>query len=464
VKERLRHIGPRISLQLLALLVAVFLCIFLALNLFFQNYVRTNARTQLDAIEAGVTAVVSGKPDEDRDEKPRLPDLSNVLKNTIRSEATVFNLNDAYQVTDHGESDDPTELKAVASALKKTGNPLADTKYLHVRTAQGEYYVSAIDDPVLKNTYMVFALDVSGIRTLWDAVNTALVIMMAAAALIGLLIASALSRTVTAPVAELSAFAEALGGGRFEKRAMHFRDAEFQELADAMNRSAERLGEYDREQRTFFQNVSHELRTPLMSIRCYAEGIACGVMEPKQSGGVILTETDRLSELVEDLLYISRIDRCPAPEKTQEGDLRETVSLCATSLQALAKKNGVTFQYAFDEEPVLLTYNENHMCRAVNNLLSNALRYARSTVTLGCRNLQGAVEITVEDDGEGVSAEDLPHVFDRFYKGKGGKAGIGLAIVKSVAELYGGTAEALPGPGGRFVLRFPAGENCGSFA
>jgi len=462
MKTRFRRIGPRISLQLLALLAAVFLCVFAALNLFFRNYVNSNARSQLDAIEQAMTETVSGGRDEDADggARPKLPDLSSVLHNTIRSEAKVFNLDGAYALTDYDQSDDPAELTAVAAALRAENVPLAAAKYVHLRTDAGEYYVSSITDPVIADTYMVFSLNVSAVRELWNTVNAALAAIMAAAVLVCLFFGSAIARSVTQPVRELSDFAESLGGGDFTRRDLRFRDQEFQELSDAMNRSAEKLGEYDREQRTFFQNVSHELRTPLMSIRCYAEGVSCGVMDPKQSGAVILTETDRLSELVEDLLYISRIDRCPVPEKAEEGDLRETVSLCASGLRALADKGHISFRYEFDEAPVRFTYNENHMCRAVNNLLSNALRYAKSEIALGCRNVPGGVEITVADDGEGVSPEDLPHVFDRFYKGKGGKAGIGLAIVRSVAELYGGEAEALPGPGGRFVLRFPTG-GCG---
>jgi len=460
LKKFLRHIGPRITIQMLTLLIFIFLSVFAAFNLFFLNYIHANVRSQLDAIEKSLTQMVSGRPDSEKTGELKLPDLTTVMRNTIHSEAKVFNLNGSYQVTDYEEGDDPAELAAVAAALQKAGASLTDAKYVHVKTAADEYYVSSISDPILADTYMVFSLNVSAIRDLWNTVNTALAVIMATAALVCLLVASAITRTVTVPVRKLSAFAEALGGGNFERRELHFRDAEFQELADAMNHSAKKLDEYDSEQRTFFQNVSHELRTPLMSIRCYAEGISCGVMDPGQSGTVILSETDRLSELVEDLLYISRIDRCPVPEKAQEGDLRETVSLCATALHALAEKNGVEIRCEFDEEPVLFTYNENHICRAVNNLLSNALRYAKSSITLGCHSMEGVVEISVTDDGDGVSLEDLPRIFDRFYKGKGGKAGIGLAIVRSVAELYGGTVEAFSCPGGRFILRFPTDPPC----
>lgn len=474
-KSHPRRIGPRITAQLLLLLGAVFAGVFLTFNLFFKGYVAASARSQLDAIQTELSVPVRHDGDMERDglpeldkakepfgasgqesEEARFPNMSLLLGNTIRSEATVFNLDGAYQLTDYNRADDPAALGAIAAELAARGVSLADARYVSVRTAQGDYEVSSMVDPVLPETYMVFALDMSALHGLQRTVNAALALIMAAAGVICVAITAALTRTVTVPVRQLCAFAERLGSGDFKKQETVYRDAEFAELADAMNCAADKLDQYDTEQRTFFQNVSHELRTPLMSIRCYAEGISCGVMEPKKSGEIILTETDRLSVLVEDLLYISRIDRSPAPEKMQRGDLRETVSMCATSLQAVAGQRGVSFCYAFSEEPVCFLYNENHLYRAVSNLISNALRYARTTVTLGCRQTDAGVEISVIDDGPGVCEQDLPHVFERFYKGAGGKAGIGLALVKSVAELYGGTVAVEPGPGGRFFLRLPA--------
>jgi len=458
VKTKKRRIGPRVFLQLFALLLAVSLGVFLAFNLFFTHYVNSDVRGQLDTISAAMSAFVKegrGGGPEDTADGERFPDLSHVLENTIRTEARIFNLDSGCAVTDYNKSDDKTEITAIAAALKKEGAALDGAKYVPVKTETGEYVVSSIADPMLADRYMVFAVEVTGARALEQTINAAMAAIMAAATLVCLAVAAAIARSVTEPVKELTDFAGALGSGDFRRRELAFRDAEFSLLADSMNSSAGKLEEYDTEQRTFFQNVSHELRTPLMSIRCYAEGISCGVMEPKKSGAVIIAETDRLSGLVEDLLYISRMDKQSAPEKTEEGDLRETAATCASGLAALAEKNGIRIAYAFDTEPVTLRYNENHIFRAVGNLLSNALRYAKSAVTLECRNEANSAVIRVTDDGPGVSAADLPHVFERFYKGPGGKAGIGLAIVRSVAELYGGTAAAYPGPGGRFELRFP---------
>ena len=177
-------------------------------------------------------------------------------------------------------------------------------------------------------------------------------------------------------------------------------------------------------------------------------------MDPAQSGSTIIYETDRLSELVEDLLYISRVDSLTSHVEMQENDLRDTLSLCAECLRPIAAKKGLRFEYEFDEQPVLRSYNEKHMYRAFSNLISNALRYAKGNITLSCHSRGTFAEISVMDDGSGISSNDLPHIFERFYKGADGKHGIGLSIVKSVVELHDGEITVDCSKGTRFTIRF----------
>lgn len=462
------HIGSRIFMQQMFLMAAVFLCVFLAFNVFFHQYIKNNVESQLDAI-SGTMASLSEDIDGDGD-GPRggtgrghktmsgngYPNLSNVLDNKIRTEAKAFNADAGYGVTDHDDSDSLAEVEQIAAEMKQKNVSLSSAKYVYIKTdSDHQYYVSSINDPLLKDKYMVFFVDVTAIQSLADTINLILALILAAALAVSLMLARLLARTVTEPVKELSDFSEQLGSGDFSTRELHFNDIEFNELASSMNATAKKLDDYDKDQRAFFQNVSHELRTPLMSIRCYAEGITSGVMEAKKSGAVIITETDRLTELVEDLLYISRVDRAVAStEKMQQGDVRETVAMCATGLEAVAKKENIAIIYDFDEEAVEMPYNETHMYRAVSNLISNALRYAKTSVRLGCHSHDGHVYISVADDGAGIAAEDLPHIFERFYKGRGGKNGIGLAIVKSVVELHGGQISVKCENGTEFTMTF----------
>ena len=107
---------------------------------------------------------------------------------------------------------------------------------------------------------------------------------------------------------------------------------------------------------------------------------------------------------------------------------------------------------------MLLSVREQDAERMIGNLVSNAIRYAEKTVTLRCRNEENAVYLSVEDDGPGVAAEDLPHVFERMYKGKGGKHGIGLAIAEAAAKSCGGEITVRNAGGAVFEVRFPNGK------
>ncbi|MEL7608794.1 MAG: HAMP domain-containing sensor histidine kinase [Bacillota bacterium] len=458
------HIKPRIFAMLLALLFVVFASVFFAFNAFISGYIRSNVRAQLDDLVVNFGKFEEKPPDRggqgggyafENGYELELPDLNDRQKNRIGANGKVFVVDASYDIKGYGVSEDTDELSRIASLLKEKGVSLSGARYVPVGTDQGEYYVSTAPAEKQPGSFFVFYVDVSGINSLVDTVNLSLAVIVAAGMLICFFIANVIANSVTTPVKKLSKFAVEIGKGNFAKRDFRFQDVEFDELGEAMNQSAEKLDLYDKDQRAFFQNVSHELRTPLMSIRCYAEGVECGLMDPKRSGATIISETDRLSALVEDLLYISRVDSITDQIEKRENDLRETLSLCAESLKSVIDKNGLKIVYEFDEAPVLFPYNEKHMFRAFVNLIANAIRYAQGTIVLACRRADGRIEASVADDGPGILQEDLVHIFERFYKGRDGKHGIGLSIVKSVVELHGGEIKVDCGEGTRFTIVFP---------
>lgn len=433
------HIRPRVSLMLIALLLVIFASVFVAFNMYIQGYIETTVRAQLSDITDYFRHQPGGAP-EDKHLPPEdeLPDITWQPKNKLRAEGEVFAINDRYEVMMHNMHEDNDEVFQIAEFLKSSGIAPADVRYTRVSTERGEYYVSAVEEEREEGGYLVFYVDVSGINSLVHTINAALGIIVAIAMAIGFWVASIIAASVTRPAEKLSHFAEEIGKGNFRRQEHSFADIEFCELAETMNETAATLERYDKDQRTFFQNASHELRTPLMSIRCYAEGIECGLMDGKEAGATIISETDRLTELVEDILYISRVDAIADQVEMKEGDLRDTLALSASALQPMADKRGLRINYDFDENPVELRYNEKHMYRAFANLIGNAVRYAESEITLRCTAEGGAVVASVTDDGAGIPQDELEHVFERFYKGRDGKHGIGLSIVKSVAQMHGG--------------------------
>jgi len=258
---------------------------------------------------------------------------------------------------------------------------------------------------------------------------------------VALIVTYFLSNSITRPIEKLSDYASKIGPGNFESNDFQFDDAELAGLNSALNKTVTQLSAYDNEQKTFFQNASHELRTPLMSIKCYAEGISFGLMEPKAAADTILAEADKLTELVADLLTISKIDNLAADYAFVAASLEGIIAESISRHQALAEKQQLRFVLDFDSNTELLCIPDL-MARAIDNLISNALRYAKSEIRISCRMSAIKATIVVADDGDGIEEQTLPHVFERFYKGRGGNTGVGLAIVKSIIDQHGGTIRA----------------------
>ena len=209
-------------------------------------------------------------------------------------------------------------------------------------------------------------------------------------------------------------------------------------------------------QQTFFQNASHELKTPLMAIQGYAEGIQAGVMDAGGAAEVILAESDRMTELVEELLDISKIDMGRQQLALSEMDVRELLYDSIRAVEPAAAAGGITIVPDFPETPVMVSCDDTRLRRAVTNILSNGVRYARSELRLTCRADKRHVTIRIQDDGDGIATEDLPHIFDRFYMGKSGKSGIGLALTREIIHLHKGTIRAYNGDGGAvFEISIP---------
>ena len=442
------HLRTRILLTMVGLTCAVLVIVALAFNISIRSYIRSRVSAQLESVSESISEErhdpkggkhFDGKPD-------RITGLS--------GNAALISENGELVDVLHG-SEETAELIAAQTA---NGSLKIGTRYATVKTEAGTFAVSMAKDPVQDGAYIVSYADVTSLTALTARVNVVLIIVILAAILFSILLSRHFARSLSKPVQELSDFARDIGRGDLTPRDMNYKEAELSGLADSMNRMARSLDEEKRRQETFFQNVSHELRTPLTSIRGNAEGIACGVMEPNAAAGVIISESDRLTAMVEEILYLSRMERSAADVTTEPIDLRELLSLCVSEQRAEADKRGVAFEFDFDDDPIMYPIKETDGEKLFGNIISNAVRYAKSRIDVSCREKDGRIAVTIRDDGAGIAENDLPHVFERFYKGEGGKYGIGLAIAKSVAEAYRGSLEAHNAGGAVFTAVFEASK------
>ena len=451
--KKQRHIRTRLTVTLIGLTCAILLAVMLAFNIAVRSYIRSRVSTQLDEVTQSISEDRRrGEPGQMGDNEDKRFDGKPDRVTGAEYSAAVLAEDGSLVTVLQGD-------RAAAEALAdyaKSESLSVGTQSKVVSLDSGTYTVSIMEDSKEAGHQLLIYADVTSITIFSRQVNIILLIVILAAVLVCILLSRRFARSFAEPVQTLSDFAAQIGGGKLEQRELDFRDVELRQLAEAMNRMVEELDQAKAKQETFFQNVSHELRTPLTSIRGNAEGIIYGVMEPQAASKVILSESDKLCGMVEDILYLSRMGKGRQQGEAEPIDLREVLSLCVSELHTEAEKKNVRFDFDFDEDPVLLPIREQDAQRLFGNLISNAVRYAKETIRLTCRDSDGTVAVRVADDGPGVAEEDLPHVFERFYKGKGGKHGIGLAIAQSVAETYRGSLRVWNDNGAVFEAAFPS--------
>lgn len=237
---------------------------------------------------------------------------------------------------------------------------------------------------------------------------------------------------------------------------------EIEDLWRDFNLMVQRLAEYDRAQRLFLQNASHELKAPLMNIQGYAEGIREGVFKGEEAAAgleVIAAECQRLKKLVEEIIYLSRMETPGEAFHFEDLDLSGLVRQAAESLQPLARERRLTLEVHAPPQATVRGDRER-LRRLVVNLAENALRHAKSRVEFAVEVYPEAVSLVCRDDGEGFLPQEIPRIFERFYKGPRGSTGLGLAIVRAVAEGHGGSVEARNAPqgGAELEVRLPRSE------
>lgn len=361
---------------------------------------------------------------------------------------------------------------------KATVTPLANDfiSYIHtvelpkngemieLGTSDGENYLISLYRIPTKSVqlkYMIIYCSTSKIHK-WVRIISLFVLGISSVfVLLAIVVLWVTVHSATKPLGHLCQAAERIGNGSFDTIEPDFSLYELEELRIAMNRMSKQLLRSDEVQKTFFQNVSHELRNPLMSISGYAQGIEQGVfLSPKEAAHTIMVESARLTNLVNSLLTLSRMESDQQKPTLGPVYIIDPIEDCLNRLNGLAIRNGVSLTLAPFERSLTAWCEEDLFCTVLNNLLTNAIRYAKKMVSVSVIMRDNQVKISVLDDGDGIDEKDLPHIFERCYKGKGGNFGMGLAIACSAAQKMDGTLTAVnqKNSGAAFTLSLKASE------
>lgn len=309
---------------------------------------------------------------------------------------------------------------------------------------------------------LVFISQTNQSRSLLIAMNIILISIMLLGALLASIIVSRISSHVSEPVTELTELTRRIGGGDFSVKLPEQPGniLEINQLYQSIQEMTAKLSAYDQTQKTFLQNASHELRTPLMSIQGYAEGIENGVVpDVIHAAEIISAESKRLNALVDELLTLSRIEAGIYHDKLTMINLNNIIQDYLQRLTGYAKKLNRKLELKLSDIPINVMANDTLLSQAINNIVSNCLHYAKTTVNITLVINQNYAVIRIFDDGNGIPDQDLPHIFQRFYKGAGGNFGLGLAIAKSSIELMNGKIDAYNSDiGAVFELWLPTTE------
>ena len=295
-----------------------------------------------------------------------------------------------------------------------------------------------------------------------------------------LFIVRRLSRGIVQPLREMEETAALMARGRYDKRVAVASRDEVGQLGDSLNILAQELSnfvartqEMEKLRRDFVANVSHELRTPLTIIRGYTEALRDGtVTDPGQCERfhrLIVSETERLERLISDLLDLSRLQAKQNSMEVEPIPLAEVVDSVVSLMKGKAAERGIGLLWRHEENIPSILGNGDRLVQLLLILLDNALKYtpAGGTVCVTLASEDKLAVLTVADTGVGIPTEDLPLIWERFYKvdkahtRENHGTGLGLSIAKEIIDRHGATVTVTSAPavGTTFVIRFPTGED-----
>ena len=280
------------------------------------------------------------------------------------------------------------------------------------------------------------------------------------------------SRRVTSPLSDTMRAADALAAGDLSARVTEQGDGDFGQLARSFNVMAEALETADRQRRELLADVAHELRTPLTVIQGNLEGLRDGVYDATPDHvELVLDETNKLSRLVDDLRLLTLAEAGQLPLDLQMIDVHQLLEDVRDAFSHQSEEAGILLEVQSERSMPPLYADSQRLGQVLGNLVTNALRHTPQggRVALGASLQQGeqAVDLWVGDSGEGIPAEDVPRIFDRFWRGDpartreiGAGSGLGLAIARGLVQAHGGRiwAESQVGSGTTvfFTLPLPA--------
>lgn len=376
-----------------------------------------------------------------------------MLERSLREPLTVLNADyilldrDKNRITPFPEEflASPAELLDQITDEIRKSKKFSDEAYLNFNLS-GIEYIAIIKPVSEKNSFglgwIIIFSSIQKVKQLQLGINIILFVVLIFSALIMMVFSSLVSKKISAPFSSLNQHIRAIAERNFGTKIHMPVDDELREFVNNINIMSEKLEKYDQAQKTFLQNASHEFRTPLMSIQSYAEGMKYNVVDNNTAIDIIIAESKRMAHLVENLLFLSRLDALEENYHFSYLDFNELINSCIERVNGIAIKGGIKIVADNLNERIGIYADEEKLSRAITNVISNCIRYASSTVVIASETIGSKIILNISDDGQGFETNELPNIFERFYKGKKGNIGLGLAISKNIIEKHNGKITA----------------------
>ncbi|MBQ9941521.1 MAG: HAMP domain-containing histidine kinase [Christensenellaceae bacterium] len=256
------------------------------------------------------------------------------------------------------------------------------------------------------------------------------------------------ARRIERPLLALDTAAKKLGKGDFTQRLDPKKCNEMAGLAETFNRMAEELEKYENTRESFVANVSHELRSPLTSIQGFVQGMLDNTIEEKdreQYLQIVLSESQRLSALIRDMLDLAKFESGQFPLNRSEWDINELLRQCLIRFITKIEDKNLEVSVNIPDERELVDADQDRITQVVTNLIDNAVKFCDEggTLKIWTYNSEGRVVVNIANTGSPIPEEDIPFVFDRFFKvdkshnRRSPGTGIGLSIVKNIVIQHG---------------------------
>ena len=302
-------------------------------------------------------------------------------------------------------------------------------------------------------------------RNFIASINKAILTGALAAVLVALLLGGFLAYTITRTLCELTTATQKVAAGDLGYQVEVRSKDELGELATSFNQMSADLAQSNQTRRQMTADIAHDLRSPLSVILGYTEALSDGKLEGSPDVYKVMhTEAGQLSHLIDDLRMLSLADSGELPMNFQPIAPYELLRDIARVYARQAERKNITLSVDADTDLQKVKVDPNRMTQVLGNLMSNALRYTPEggEIVLGGSSENGFVSLFVRDNGSGIPEEELPFIFNRFYRSdkarqQSGETGLGLAIAKSLVELQGGSisAESEVGGGTTIVMFLP---------